>query len=574
MAKGADAAHGSHEDNRFNHLTAFALKMFSARLLHRFKEDAFFWISAAGALTLHLVIAWRSLSCLEGFSLLYSNGPLFDDSYIYFKMSRDLAEWYAGCNPSIQLSSGFQPLIALCYSLFFSLFWSQPDLPIHWALSFNAALGFGAHVAIYFLLRRVVSRAAATFLVSIWMWSTYVMVQTVNGMETTLALLMLLVTLLYYWNIRDRTENETAAWIALGGLIGIGFWSRVDLGFLGIAIAVDLFWRSRQGGRSSAVAALRRIGLSGCTALVIALPWIIFTIMSTGHILPVSGSAVQHITSVFFDFMGKQKFGFSMAMLSYLGPEFKLFQPFAGLSRNHFWQLCISVLALAGLIFGLKDRLMRSLLRPFLFFQLMTLICYVLLIGGFWHFNRYLYPTYILILFFHAATLRTIELKFKRHIKYLPLVLSILFVPYALSYWSQYHTFFSNPRPARYLSLALFAKDKVPRGHTVGAFQSGCLSYYLDNRVVNLDGVINEQAHVHLKNKSLADYLQKEEIEYIIEEEFLFNMWDAYLRGQISAHYGLVAQTKRKGLPMFWQTVNIYKRKPAASTSQELISDT
>jgi len=47
------------------------------------------------------------------------------------------------------------------------------------------------------------------------------------------------------------------------------------------------------------------------------------------------------------------------------------------------------------------------------------------------------------------------------------------------------------------------------------------LSYYLDNRVINLDGVINEHAHFHLKNKSLDSYLLEQAVEYIVEEEFL-----------------------------------------------------
>jgi hypothetical protein len=538
--------------------------MLVARLFHRLKDDAIFWISSIGVLLLHLVIAWRPLDCLEGFPLLYSNGPLFDDSYIYFKMSRDLADWYAGCNPSIQFSSGFQPLLALLYSLFFSLFWSDRELPIHCTLSLNAALGFFANVILYALLRRVVSRSSATFLASLWIWSTYVMVQTVNGMETTLALLMLMVALLYYHTLCDRSERSAAAWIRLGAILGIGFWARVDLGFLGVAIALDQLWRSLQGGQTGVMPALRRIFLCGFTALTIALPWIIFTLISTGHLLPVSGSAVRTITSVFFAYMGRETAGFPQAMLSYLAPEFRLFQPLAGISQNLFWQLSISGAALAGLILSLRDRQLRTLYRPFLLFQLMTVTCYVFFIGGFWHFNRYLYPTYTLMLFFHAAVLRAVEAKCKPYLRYLPVACALACIPYAMTYASQYLDFFSHPRPARYLSLARFAKGQVPPLPAVGAFQSGCLSYFLDNRVINLDGVINENAHFHLSHKSLDSYLREQAIEYIVEEEFLFRMWDDYLDGRISRNYELVAQTRQKGLPLLWSTINIYKRKPAA----------
>ncbi len=91
--------------------------------------------------------------------------------------------------------------------------------------------------------------------------------------------------------------------------------------------------------------------------------------------------------------------------------------------------------------------------------------------------------------------------------------------------------------------------------------------------MINLDGVINEHAHFHLKNKSLDSYLREQEVEYIVEEEFLFRMWDDYLDGQISRHYALIAQIKRKGLPQLWRTLSIYKRKSSERTARHLTPD-
>jgi hypothetical protein len=178
------------------------------------------------------------------------------------------------------------------------------------------------------------------------------------------------------------------------------------------------------------------------------------------------------------------------------------------------------------------------------------------------------------MLFFHAAVLRAVEAKCKPYLRYLPVACALACTPYALTYASQYIDFFSHPRPARYLSLARFAKEKVPPLPAVGAFQSGCLSYFLDNRVINLDGVINENAHFHLIDKSLDSYLREQNIEYIVEEEFLFRMWDDYLDGQISNNYALVQQTKQKRLPSLWSTINIYKRKSSASAAGHSTPDT
>ena len=128
------------------------------RLVSIIKKNLIFSLSATGALSLHLFFAWLPLERLEGFTFPWSKGPLIDDSYIFFTISRDLADWFSGILPSPHLTSGFQPLIALLYTPFFQLFWNNKELPIHCALSLNALLGFFAHISLYCLLRKIVSR--------------------------------------------------------------------------------------------------------------------------------------------------------------------------------------------------------------------------------------------------------------------------------------------------------------------------------------------------------------------------------------------------------------------------------
>ena len=221
------------------------------RLLQTVKRNAVFSISVAGVLILHLVFAWLPLDRLEGFTFLWSKGPLIDDSYIIFKISRDLADWFSSVISSPHFTSGVQPLIALLYSIFFLIFWNNKELPIHLALSLNAFLGFFAHILLYCLLRKVASRAIATFLVSIWIWSPYVLNQSINGMETPLALLLLLSVLNYYWKINKKNLFAYRSWVILGMLLGIGFWTRVDIGMLGVVIVVDQVWLAITGEKPS-----------------------------------------------------------------------------------------------------------------------------------------------------------------------------------------------------------------------------------------------------------------------------------------------------------------------------------
>ena len=507
---------------------------------------------------MHLVFAWLPLDRLEGFTFPWSKGPLIDDSYIIFKISSDLANWFSGCLPSFQLTSGFQPLIALLYSPFFQLFWDQKELPIHLALSLNAFLGFFAHILLYCLLRKFTSRSIATFLVSVWIWSPYVMNQTINGMETPLALLLLLSVLNYYLKINQEALTAYRSWLVLGILLGIGFWTRVDLGMVGVAIVLDQVWLARNGDQITRFLRFRNVLLCAITALVLASPWIIFTAVNTGNLVPISGRAVHQITNLTFDYLNPNHPGFPYMMFVRFIREFFLFQPLVALSEHIAWKFFISGLALSGLILALRDLKLRILLRPIWFFQVIMLVSYLVFIGGFWHLNRYLYPVYTLMLLLHAITLHSIESKTAWKKGTVALICFVSFVPYVFSYTLQYYSFFSKPRPSRYFAAAHFIKSRIPSEAKIGTFQSGVLSYWLDNQVINLDGVINRAAFLHVKDKTLDRYLDDQEIEYLVEETYLFRMWNHYLEGQLSKNYSLFMAKPGRG----WYKLGIFKRKP------------
>ena len=119
-------------------------------------------------------------------------------------------------------------------------------------------------------------------------------------------------------------------------------------------------------------------------------------------------------------------------------------------------------------------------------------------------------------------------------------------------YCVQYRFHWSRNLPQRYLSAALFAEEKILLKAKVGTFQSGCLSYWLDNPVLNLDGVVNEEAYFHLRNRTMDIYLKEQQIDCLVEEVFLFRMWNKYLRGQLSRNYTMVASRKEKRFRRGW----------------------
>jgi hypothetical protein len=531
-----------------------------SELLNSVKHNVAFCISLAGSFILHLFFAWQPLDRLEGFCLARNNGPLIDDSYIFFKISSNLADWVSGFLPTIQVSSGFQPLIAFLYAPFFHLFWDQKELSIHLALSLNAFLGFLSAILFYSLLRKIVNRAIATFLISVWIWTPYVMNQTINGMETTLAFLLLLIVISYYWRINDNTHSTFHSWFLLGLLLGLGFWARVDFGMLGLAVALDQIWSIVQNEKSMRPIKLRNISLCSVTALAVAAPWIIFTVLRTGDFIPISGKAVHQITTVLLNRINPNHPAFSVMMFSFFQKEFLLNQPFSALFNNIAWQLLVVGFSLVGLILAIRDQQLRSRLRFLWIFQVFIVLSYIIFVGGYWHFYRYFFPVFSLMLFLHAVNLRFLVAKLKLQQSILVTVLFLLLIPFVISYSSNYQSLWSRKYPPRFLSAALYIKDKISPEVKIGSFQSGCLSYWLDNQVVNLDGVTNENAYFHLKNKTMDSYLNELQVNYIVEEVYLFKMWDNHLGSQLSKNFTKVGIKKPDQEPLSLYTWGIYKR--------------
>ncbi|MCA9637791.1 MAG: hypothetical protein KC420_17310, partial [Myxococcales bacterium] len=68
-----------------------------------------------------------------------------------------------------------------------------------------------------------------------------------------------------------------------------------------------------------------------------------------------------------------------------------------------------------------------------------------------------------------------------------------------------------------YRNLGLWARDRFEDGAVIGGLQSGALAYYAPRlEIVNLDGVVNEDAYWALRRRRLLDYIRAREVRYLI----------------------------------------------------------
>ncbi|MCY4043832.1 MAG: hypothetical protein OXE99_01980, partial [Cellvibrionales bacterium] len=137
------------------------------------------------------------------------------------------------------------------------------------------------------------------------------------------------------------------------------------------------------------------------------------------------------------------------------------------------------------------------------------LLFYTFYLPAYWFFERYFYWVFIVLIIMIAVVLA--EAVSKR-IKIAALGLCL--APSLLSF----QLYFSQPQtmpslnlfgPKGYRDAALVLLLKVPAHSHVAAMQSGALNYYSgkDVKVTNLDGVVNHDAYLATKDKSLYPYL-------------------------------------------------------------------
>jgi hypothetical protein len=99
----------------------------------------------------------------------------------------------------------------------------------------------------------------------------------------------------------------------------------------------------------------------------------------------------------------------------------------------------------------------------------------------------------------------------------------IIFLLFFLLQWKQ---FFSQLHKNQNLNLHRMVKvveKKLPKEAIIGCFQSGILGYYADREVINLDGVVNQEALVAMQENRLGEYVTRKRITYIMDWSYVLN---------------------------------------------------
>lgn len=478
------------------------------------------------ALLFRFFIAFQDISYLD---------RLFvpDDTFYILNVSRYLAAGFGPSVDGVHLTSGIQPLICFLEA---PIFWLgfKGDEALIFSIYLSAFWGGLSTFLIGNLLNQIASIRAGLIGTLLWMFCPVILKNDLNGMETSLAGFLCLLTVLTTVCIDKKSSYLRL--FGLGLLCGLTFLARVDSCFL--LIVIGFFTIFHWGFKPSFFYIF--------VAFMVVLPWWVYAFTTFGTIIPESGNAVRQILAI-----GWKPDKFIPTISFYALIEwFPLFRA----------TLLTTLLGIILTFYFVGESYYQAgkYGAIFLFSFLFQLSFYIFYFPIYWFLTRYYYFIYAIIL----LSLSLVLDNYAQH-KKLQKIAALFFFIILISFIGYDLNFFSKPGQTPkavleslkgYREIALELNEHLDPGDVVGAFQSGALSYYAPKsiRVLNLDGVVSREAAKALLNRKLQPYVNSEGMNRFADWEINSNYFQLLYGDNFPAScFNTLHRTKKQGTQHF-----------------------
>lgn len=443
-----------------------------------------------------------------------------DDTYISLFLAEQIGE---GNGPLYgdNHTNGFQPLYVFLCAPFYMLFESDKITPLYAALILLLIFDCLSLVVLMKTTDLLAHNKYANILTGIfWISSPYALLTTMNGLETIISFFFIICSFYYFYKYRSVIEDGSGFMqlMILGVLCGFAVLSRIDNSILAAVILLFIIidkYRKKKSIKELFYSAFVFI----LSATVIVLPWLIYSYLYTGELFQSSGEGVR-----FQNLSLKNHF----TLFSPEQAEVILYGIRIILIKN-FSLILMSGLCLLILLLRFRNSSAKKLKRrihdmlPIITFCLILFCSYVLYIYGMWFFKRYFFPFVFLFVILLSVLIDMVlsSISNRKFASALVVFFSAIILFTNLTRNDSKEILLSNNTNNGYMTIGKWVSDNFEDGTVIGSMQSGAMSYFADNiKVINLDGVVNEDALTAAKNRKLMDYVREMKIEYIIG-------WDA-----------------------------------------------
>ena len=476
------------------------------------------WALAATGLALRLAFALLPLSV----HLVV----LEDDAWMVTAIARNFALGRGVTADGVNPTNGFQPLYPLTLgALPYLAAPNQLDAGFTANLVICALLNTLALWPLWWLARRFGGEAAGLLAVALFALNPFLIRVSVNAMETSLGLLLLLALFVAFYRLDLARASHV---LALALLTALATLSRLDasLAFAAIALTMALrcFGRTTNDERrtvndSGKLLSIDRWSAVGGRWSMLALyiaatlaflaPYFAFNYSVSGTFGPSSGAALAYMHSF------REQFHLTNG-LNALAQTSALDLSWVPAP----WVLALLALAFAALLaLALGRRLLAAL--PLLLYTLVPPLYYGYVLQQ--ARERYFVGLSAVLIILLAWLGAELWRRWPRRTTALALGVSVALVVIlnTREAFTFYQTKLTEPeqtQPTIY-QAALWARDNLPPGALIGAKNSGIFQYYSGHVALNIDGKLNHEIVPVMERRELLDYLRRRGVEYLVDRE-------------------------------------------------------
>lgn len=393
-----------------------------------------------------------------------------DDAYFYLQVAHNVAAGNGSTFHQLTPTNGYHPLWLLACTAISAL---APDKGLALHLAITAQVLLVAALAWCF-------RAIAVHLwPGIWqpglaLLVGFLLVTTVYASEAALNALLLTAGI-HRLVVASATRGDRA-WLFAGATLGLAVLARLDNLFV---VATLITAASLVPGPAERRDRLRRALLVSASAALVLAPYLLYNVVSTGHLVPISGAIKSSLPLIEPDF---DRLG-TLGQVTAVGGALSLLMAAFTRRRGTSWTI------LAGMGAGV-----------------LVHAAYVVLLTDHYTFWKWYYVAGVLNLAFVLCAGFDLVADRRRSLARVAATTATLALVFAaLSYgWMKAHSGASFgpvrlPELARYRwpsELGRWMKLNLPPGSAVFVYDyPGALAYHSDRRVLPVDGLINDYTY-------------------------------------------------------------------------------
>jgi len=460
-------------------------------------------------LSLRLFIAWQDVMVL-----MVKIMP--DDSFFVFRIAQEIARGHGLTFDGVIPSNSPRLIWELILSVVFLIYPQGGALPINIICTISSIADVGTVLMIFLILMKLLNnRFVALWGAGLYAFLPYAILRMNNGLETSLGIFMVMLTLYIFIKFYNDRVSGLVSYFMIGILCGVTTLTRLDYGLLLVLILIFMTFLDGIDRR------YRKILMVIVGFGVLLVPWMIWSYIKFGSLIPSSGYACTYVyldeffnysNHTFFNFLSRSWYFFYRALKYYAFP-------FMVIRMFYFGPIVFVLLIIFG-IYSLFKISHDKKIAMFIALIPLMMTFFLLFLHGFigwyareWHCGPS-YPGIILLISFILYTFTAGISKSKKKLIYVVAVIIVIPILLRIGYrdWlAEPYKFNEN-----HYKVSVWARDNLPEDAIIGSFDGGIPGYFTERRVIDLMGIENKYAMKERKNRNLGNYLDNERINYLI----------------------------------------------------------